>query len=410
MARMKILQVGIGGYGAGYLAPMLESLPNDRYTLIGVVDPVADRSPLYPRVLEKGIPVHSSIEAFYEEDAADLTVVVAPIGFHRFYTEYALVHGSNVLCEKPVAGTLQDAEAMRAAELKSGRFVSIGFQWSFSEAMLRAKRDILSGAFGKPVLLKTLVLWSRGWSYYARNNWAGRLRDARGNWVLDSVAQNATAHYLHNQYFMSGGPNASAKPLALQGELYRANDIENFDTCALRAATDAGCEALFFAAHAVDRHDDPVFEYRFEKARLVYNASPSVPPNRLAAVFPDGTTRDYGSPDFDTFGKLTACLDAIEEGKPAPCGIEASLPQLLTVNFLGDRVPVRPFPKASIVRDDADGRTYVTGLADALARCWAEEKLPHELGYPWAAPSPLLDTTGYAEFTGRLFGESGTEL
>jgi predicted dehydrogenase len=410
MAKLKIMQVGIGGYGVGYLEPMLDSLPNDRYELAGVVDPMADSSPLYPRLLEKGIPVHSTIEAFYAASAADLAVVAAPIGFHRFYTVYALEHGSHVLCEKPVAGALQDAEAMREAEIKSGRFVSVGFQWSFSEATLAAKRDCLSSGFGKPTLFKTLVLWSRGWSYYARNNWAGKLRDARGNWVLDSVAQNATAHYLHSMYFMCGGaPQTSARPLALQGELYRANDIENFDTCALRARTDAGCDVLFWASHAVEGHDGPAFEYRFEKAKLVYNASPAVQPNRLAAVFPDGSVRDYGNPDPGTYAKVLSCLDAIESGRPAPCGIEAAIPHLFTINFLGDNVPIRSFPKASVVSDVENKRTCVPGLADALARCCDEEKLPHELGYPWAAPSPLLDATGYEEFKGRLFGEGGAE-
>jgi hypothetical protein len=116
---------------------------------------------------------------------------------------------------------------------------------------------------------------------------------------------------------MHGGTlDASARPVALQGELYRANNIENFDTCALRAVTDMGCEALFYAAHPVDCHDEPVFEYRYEKATLVYNANPAVPQNVLAAVFPDGTVRQYGNPDPGSYGKLMVCLDAIESGRP----------------------------------------------------------------------------------------------
>lgn len=402
MAKLKVLLIGIGGYGEGYLRPMLENLPDGRCELAGVVDPAADRSPLYPRIAEKGIPAYSAVEAFYAERCADLAVVAAPIGFHRFYTVYALEHGSSVLCEKPVAATLADAEAMREAELRSGRFVAVGFQWSFSEAMLAAKRDFLDGAFGRAVLFKTLVLWARGRSYYARNDWAGRVRDARGGWVLDSVLQNAAAHYLHSIYFMHGAaPGRSARPTALQAELYRANGIENFDTCALRAITDAGCEALFLATHAVRRHDDPAFEYRCERATLVYNANPAVPPNRLAAVFPDGTIRDYGNPDPGTYGKLAACLDAVESGGPVPCGIEAALPHLFTVNFLADRVPVRPFPPQSVATDGEV--TYMPGLEEALLQCYADEKLPHELGLEWAAPAPVESTAGYAGFTGRLF-------
>ncbi len=404
MSKLKIMQVGIGGFGESYLQPILENLPNDRFELAGVVDPMADRSPLFAELTGRGIPVYSTIEAFYAQSTADLAIIAAPIGYHRYYTVYALEHGSSVLCEKPTAATLQDADAMRQAELRSGRFVAVGFQWSFSDAVLSAKRDYLSGLFGKAVLFKMRVLWSRGWSYYARNNWAGKLRDAQGNWVLDSVAHNATAHYLHNLYFMHGRAlDASARPITLQGELYRANNVENFDTCALRAVTDMGCEALFYAAHPVDRHDDPVFEYRYEKATLVYNANPAVPRNRLAAVYPDGAVREYGNPDPGSYAKLMTCLDAVESGAPVPCGIEAAMPHLLTVNFLGDHVPVCSFPNASVVTDADNERTYVPGLAESLIACYNEEKLPHELGFPWAAPQPKLETAGYSRFTGRLW-------
>jgi hypothetical protein len=98
-----------------------------------------------------------------------------------------------------------------------------------------------------------------------------------------------------------------------------------------------------------------------------------------------------------------ACMDAMDSGKPVPCGIEAAMPHLFTVNFLGDHVPVRSFPKESVVADSAHERTYMPGLAEALVRCYEEEKLPHELGCKWAVPSSPIETAGYTKFTGRLF-------
>ncbi len=399
MSVLKVMQVGIGGYGEAYLKPMLENLPNDRWELVGVVDPMADKSSLFSQIVEKRIPVYSSIEEFYTDASADLVIIAAPISFHRFYTVFALEHGSNVLCEKPIAATMSDAEAMREAEQRFGKFVAIGFQWSFSDAMLAAKQDYLDGKFGKPVQFKTHVLWARGWNYYARNNWAGRYRDRQGNWVLDSVAHNATAHYLHSQFFMQGAAlDRSAQPVTLQAELYRANDIENFDTCALRAVTDTGCEVLYYATHAVDRHDEPVFEYRYERATLRYNGGSGAPQNRLIASYPDGTTREYGSPDPGTYGKLMTCLDAIESGKPVPCGIQTAMAHLITINFLADHAPIHAFPQESVIRDSANQRTYVPGLAEALLQCYDAGKLPSESGFPWAAPAPVMQTAGYKGF------------
>ena len=171
MSTLKVMQVGIGGYGEAYLKPMLENLPNDRWELVGVVDPMADKSSLFSQIVEKGVPVFSSIEEFYTDASADLVIIAAPISFHRFYTVFALEHGSNVLCEKPIAATMRDAEAMREAEQRFGKFVAIGFQWSFSDAMLEA-----AAANGwidrEPAILETLTSIRRAGADVILTYWA----------------------------------------------------------------------------------------------------------------------------------------------------------------------------------------------------------------------------------------------
>lgn len=183
MERVKVMQVGIGGYGRTYIGPMLEQSPTDKYELVGVVDPLAKQSIYYEGVVKKNIPIYDTIEAFYQEKSADLVVIAAPIGYHCHYTVYALEHGSNVLCEKPVAATLQEVEQMRQAQLKSGKFVAIGFQWSYSPALLAAKRDFLSGKFGKAIQFKSHVLWERGWEILCAQQLGGQ--DQRSPGALD---------------------------------------------------------------------------------------------------------------------------------------------------------------------------------------------------------------------------------
>src|SRR5690606_34582742 len=108
-----------------------------------------------------------------------------------------------------------------------------------------------SGAFGKPKRLRTIVLWPRSDRYYARG-WAGKLRDQAGNLVMDSVANNATAHYIHNMFYVLGrATDESARPARVTAELYRANRIENYDTAAMRVHTEDGVELLYFGSHAV---------------------------------------------------------------------------------------------------------------------------------------------------------------
>jgi predicted dehydrogenase len=408
MERVKVMQVGIGGYGRTYIGPMLEQSPTDKYELVGVVDPLAKQSIYYEGVVKKNIPIYDTIEAFYQEKSADLVVIAAPIGYHCHYTVYALEHGSNVLCEKPVAATLQEVEQMRQAQLKSGKFVAIGFQWSYSPALLAAKRDFLSGKFGRAIQFKSHVLWERGWKYYARNNWAGKIRDRQGHWILDSVAHNATAHYLHNPYYMHGPAlNQSAKPVSIQCELYRANDIENFDTCMLRAVTDQGCEVLYYVSHALHYNERPHFIYHFEKADLICNCDePGFVEDCVYARYPDGTLVNYGPATPNPFSKQELCIDAILNGTAdaLPCGIEAATPHLFTINFLADHVPIHNFPAENIVRSQELQATYVPDLEKVMLRCYDQAKLPHELGdVAWAQDAQVFSTADYREFSGKQY-------
>jgi hypothetical protein len=52
---------------------------------------------------------------------------------------------------------------------------------------------------------------------------------------MDSPASNALAHFLHlSLFFLGAGFHESAQPTSVSAELYRANRIENYDTCNLQ--------------------------------------------------------------------------------------------------------------------------------------------------------------------------------
>src|SRR5690606_38863553 len=109
--------------------------------------------------------------------------------------------------------SLEQAERMRTARDEAGRQVGIGYQWSFSAAVQRLKRDIMSGVLGAPRRLKSMALWPRDEGYYRRNGWAGRRTSPTGEPVMDSPVNNACAHFLHNMLYVLG-PRAdrSARP------------------------------------------------------------------------------------------------------------------------------------------------------------------------------------------------------
>ena len=74
---------------------------------------------------------------------------------HAPCTIYALEHGVNVLLEKPMCVTTQEAVDICKAEKKSGKLLSIGFQPRFDENMKMVKKIVESGELGQIYYIQT---------------------------------------------------------------------------------------------------------------------------------------------------------------------------------------------------------------------------------------------------------------
>jgi len=399
--RTGIVLVGIGGYGSLYVDGLLRKYDSRDWEIKGVVDPYPEGCDKYRDLINLGIPVFSSLDDFYRESYADLAVISSPIHYHKEHACKALFHGSHILCEKPVAAAIQDVIDIQKARDESGRIAAIGYQWSYSDAILRLKNDIMNGRFGRPVSMKTIVLWPRSRSYYARP-WAGKIKHESGRWILDSVAANATAHYLHNMFFLLGkAEDRSADLSFVAAETYKANPIENYDTAIFRAITSNGVVLLFIASHAVESCRGPEFEFVFEKAVAKYKADINGGKACITAALDDGTTIDYGSPNGDDLTKLWKTLEAIRNNGTVTCGLEAAATHTVCINCVQEIIPNPPyFPEELICCDEASQVTWVKGLAEDLNRCYAEWKLPSEAAMAWAHPAASTAADGYRFFRG----------
>lgn len=85
----------------------------------------------------------------------DVVSVCTPTFLHAPVTIAALEAGRDVLCEKPVALTLADAEAMASAARSSGRRLRIGFMRRFDPIWLRVEHDV--GRIGTPILAQAAL-------------------------------------------------------------------------------------------------------------------------------------------------------------------------------------------------------------------------------------------------------------
>jgi predicted dehydrogenase len=369
--------------------------------LVAGVDPNPVRCRYLDRLEAEGIPIYPNLERLYDAMTADLVVIAAPIPLHLPFTRTVLAHGSSVLCEKPVAATVQEARSMAEAAADAEGFVGIGYQWSYSEAIQALKRDVIAGELGAPVRMRTKVLWPRPVSYYNRSSWAARVKTDAGDWVLDSPVMNATAHYLHNCFYVMGEDRtSSAMPIDVEAELYRANDIQNYDTAAIRSHTASGVEILYYAAHPVPETIGPVFNYEFEQAVVSYEGMGGP----VFATYNNGRVVNYGDPFEDDGRKLWQAAEAVRTGEALACSVTAaSAHTMCTDGAQESGWPIVDFPETRIsktsIREGADTLVWVEGLQETLEAAYEAGCLPSELGsVGWARSGDRLSLEGYERF------------
>ena len=369
---MKILLVGSGGYAVNYVNALLNCDDND-IIWEGVVDPYYAACPKKAEIDALNIPVYDTMDEFYENHSADLAVISTPPYLHCEQSICALSHGSYVLCEKPIAPSVEEAEKMLEAEKKYGKFIAIGYQWSFAKTILALKKDILGGLFGDAISLKTSVSWPRNKAYYNRTTgWGGKI-SKNGVLVLDSIASNACAHYVHNMFFVLGDTlGTSASISEISADCFRANDIENFDTCSIKMKTQNKVDLYFIASHATEKRRDPEFVYTFEKATIRYGQSTS---KRVVAEFADGSVKDYGDPFADGMKKLWDCVDAVRNSVAPSCSAGTAITHTRLIEYLYKNVKITDFPRELIRIDEKDDRIFVEGLFEKIYEAYESDAL-----------------------------------
>jgi predicted dehydrogenase len=133
--RLRVGVVGLG-VGFGHVAAFREL--SDRFELGAVCDPVEGKLDLARRFL--GVP--RGVKSFDELLAMDVDVVdvCTPPGLHVDMVRRVLESGRHVICEKPLAGSLAEVDALAACERESGRRLMPVFQYRFGRGVERLRR------------------------------------------------------------------------------------------------------------------------------------------------------------------------------------------------------------------------------------------------------------------------------
>ena len=148
--------LNIGVIGCGKIAQVRhipEYAANENCTLTAFFSPNAKRAE--DMAAKYGGKVYSSAEELFADPEIDAVSICAANYAHAELSIKALEAGKHVLCEKPMAVTIEDCEAMLAAAEKAGKRLMIGQNQRLAKAHLCAKELLEQGEIGKVVSFRS---------------------------------------------------------------------------------------------------------------------------------------------------------------------------------------------------------------------------------------------------------------
>ncbi|MDB5669152.1 MAG: glucose-fructose oxidoreductase [Alphaproteobacteria bacterium] len=143
--------VGLGTYGLGVITPQFANCTMSRLAAVVSGDPEkAKRVAAEHGLPDRSVYSYANFDSIRDNPDVDIVYVCLPNSMHAEYVIRAAKAGKHVMCEKPMAVSVRECEAMIAACKAAGRKLMIGYRCHFEATNLKAIRLVRSGAIGKP--------------------------------------------------------------------------------------------------------------------------------------------------------------------------------------------------------------------------------------------------------------------
>ncbi|MCJ2100416.1 Gfo/Idh/MocA family protein [Methylobacterium sp. E-046] len=175
---------GIVGYGwvaRDYMEPGIRAAG---HRLVAVCDPHPDSRAAAERAGARG---HADLAGLIAEPEVEAVYVATPNHLHRGAVEALAASGKAILCEKPMAATLSDAEAITRAVESEKAFYGTAFDQRHHPAHRAIRAQIEAGRLGTVTTVRIVyACWlGRDWSEAGQPNWRIDAAQAGGGALMD---------------------------------------------------------------------------------------------------------------------------------------------------------------------------------------------------------------------------------
>lgn len=180
-----MLNVGIIGCGNIFTMHATSAHHLENAKIVAVCDVKKDRADRAAQKYECN--AYYDYKELIEKEKPDVLHVCVPHYLHPIISKYALEHGVNVLCEKPMAIKYEDAIAnVKFAEEKGLKY-GIIFQCRYNDTSRLIKENLDNGRLGKIISARVVLTWCKPDEYYSLSDWKGTWDKEGGGVIIDQA-------------------------------------------------------------------------------------------------------------------------------------------------------------------------------------------------------------------------------
>ncbi len=201
MVKMKLRYglIGAGRVAPNHVKAFWENKEELEFAAYCDIDPAAGERLRQgnPQALD-GVPFYTDYHEMIAKEKLDIVSIATFSGTHAAIALDCLEKNINLIIEKPIAMSLEDADRIVALSEEKGLVVSANHQNRFNKPIQKVREALEAGRFGKLLHGTTHILWARDKNYYDSATW-------RGTWEQDGGAlMNQCIHAIDLLRWMMG--------------------------------------------------------------------------------------------------------------------------------------------------------------------------------------------------------------
>lgn len=339
---IRVAIVGTGGIAEGCHMPALAS-QSHRAEVVAAVDVDADRLKAFGA--KHAVPgLYTDLDEMLQAERPDLVHVCTPPFLHAVQVKKCVEAGAWVWCEKPLALSLAEYDAMASPNL------SVVFQHRFGSAAHHLRSLMAEGALGRPLVAQCNTTWFRPPEYFAVP-W-------RAKWDTEGGGPTM-GHGIHQMDLMLSVLGEWEEVRAMAGRLERDTETEDVSMAMVRFSSGAMASVV---NSLLSPREESYLRFDFAEATVELRHLYGYANQNWTSTSP------HWNPPLDVpsshGAQLSALLDAYERGEQPPVsGVEARRTLELVAGIYASALTGKPVLRTELTEDNPFYHSMNGGLS-----------------------------------------------